>query len=329
VTKIHTHIALGAAILVGSLLLSTLISLIIGFTYEQFIWVASEVVIIDSVILGFTMVMCLYLADHMSERTSNNALILILSGSIVLGAGILTFLGFFISSPSAFLYSGNRTITFLLINMLFFVSINIIFTGGVIFRKTIVKNEKALNEEKVLKTQMELKLLSSKINPHFLFNSLNLLVSLLKQPEKAETALINLSEILRFQLDFYKSALIDIHEELRIVEKYLAIQKMRFGSKLDYRIDCSTAGNIPPLIIQPIVENSIKHNIDETDHLTIRVVVENIDGITIRIEDSEAKLEPDMIDKGDGLTITKKRVEHARGIFLIKNGGVEISFGHD
>ncbi len=324
--KIHSHIVIGVLILGGSLLLGGLVSLIIGFTYERFIWVSLDVVILDSLILGLGILFCLHFAHYLFAKTDNKALILLLSAGIMLGIGILTFLGFFISAPTSFIYSGNRTVTFLLINMLFFLSINIISSGFVIFQRTILENEKAINEEKMLKTQMELKLLSSKINPHFLFNSLNLLVSLLKTPNKAETALINLSEVLRYQLDFADAQKITISEELKIVEKYLAIQKMRFGNKLTYHINCETKGEIPPLLIQPLVENCIKHNIDSTDSLAINIKVKYNNGIVMTVIDSAAKLSPEMLNKGDGLTITKKRVEHYSGTFLIENGGIEISF---
>jgi len=300
--------------------------LIIGFTYERFIWIAFDVVLWDSLILGLSILFCLHFTRYLLGKTNNNLMILLLSAGIMLGIGILTFLGFFISSPTSFIYSGNRTVTFLLINILFFLSINIISSGFVIFQRTVLINEKALNEEKILKAQMELKLLASKINPHFLFNSLNLLVSLLKIPDKAETALINLSEVLRYQLDFADAQIITVSDELKIVEKYLAIQKMRFGKKLTYHIDCETEGDIPPLIIQPLVENCIKHNIDTTDSLAINIKVENNNGIIINVIDSAAQLIPEMLNKGDGLTISKKRVEHYNGTFLIKNGGIEISF---
>ncbi len=80
------------------------------------------------------------------------------------------------------------------------------------------------------------------------------------------------------------------------------------------------------MIIQPLVENSIKHNIDTTDCLSIKLMIEKKNGIVITVIDSQAKLNPEMLNKGVGLTVTKKRVEYAGGIFLIKNGGIEISF---
>ncbi|NQU63865.1 MAG: histidine kinase [SAR324 cluster bacterium] len=153
------------------------------------------------------------------------------------------------------------------------------------------------------------------------------MVSLLKEPDKAETALINLSEILRYQLDFSDVQTVALGSELRIVEKYLSIQQMRFGEKLTYQIDSDAEGEIPPLIIQPLIENCIKHNIDAAEKLHIDLNIRNETGrVVINVLDSQARLSPDMLDKGVGLTVTRKRVEHLGGTFLIKNGGIEISF---
>jgi len=322
----YAHIRIGTVILAGSVMISALLGLIIGFTYDRFVWVSWAVVVLDAMCLGLAVILSLYFTRYLVGRAINNVLILLLAFGFMLGTGILTFLGFFIASPTAFIYSGNRTIIFLLINLLFFIAINIITSGFAIFQITILKKEKALADEKVLKTQMELKLLTSKINPHFLFNSLNLMVSLLKTPEKAETALINLSEILRYQLDFTDHQTIAIATELDVVEKYLALQQMRFGDRISYSIDCRTTGFIPPMIIQPLVENSIKHNIDQTEHLAIDLTIENEGGMIIRIIDSQGRLTAEMIGRGVGLTVTRKRVEYAGGTFLIKNGGIEISF---
>jgi len=314
-------------VLLFSLLIGGILSLIIGLRYDEFIWISPYITILDSISLGIAVLISLYFTRYLAVRTNNVSLLLLLSFGLMLGAGIITFIIFFIINPTAFFYSDNRTITYLLINLLFFISINIITSGFVIFQQTVLAKEKALAEEKGLKTQMELKLLSSKINPHFLFNSLNLMVSLLSEPDKAETALINLSEILRYQLDFSDAQTVSVDSELSVAEKYLSIQQMRFGEKLTYQIDCHAKGQIPPLIIQPLVENCIKHNIDSTGHLHIDLKIENDAGqVVISVLDSQAKLNPEMLDQGVGLTVTKRRVEHLGGTFLIKNGGIEISF---
>ena len=317
-------------VLLGSVLLGLILSLSIGLSYEGLFWISPEITVIHSLALGFAVLASLYFTRMFVGKTNNLLWVLILSFSMVLGAGIISSIAFFLSSPASFLYSNNRTITFILISLLFFITIAIIVSGFVYFQATVLQKEKALAEERLLKKQMELKFLTSKINPHFLFNSLNLLISLLKNPRQAEETLIHLSELLRYQVDISEAATVSLESELKAVENYLSIQKQRFGEKLSYQIDCTATGEIPPLVIQPLVENSIKHNIDHTEqlHISIQVKVEDR-RLIIRIIDSNAALNDRMLTMGVGLNVTKTRVEHFGGAFLIDNGGITLDFDHD
>lgn len=318
----------GSLILVFSILIGEILSLVIGLRFDRFIWISQQIVILDSLALGVVLIVSSNYTRTLVENSTNVLLILLLSFGMMLGTGIIAFFIFFISSPISFLYANNRSITFLLVNLLFFISINIILSLFEVFQYAMLQKEKALHEEKVMKAQMELKLLASKVNPHFLFNSLNLLVSLLKTPEKAEKALIDLSDILRYQLDFSDDNVVPLKTELSMVEKYLSLQQMRFLEKLSYDIDCDIDGKIPPLILQPLVENCIKHNIDDTDrlHITIKIIEDDEHRLILNVKDSMARLSPEMTDKGVGLTVTRKRVEHYGGRFRIDDGGVEITF---
>ncbi len=322
----NSSFKIAIAVLCISLLIGELLALAVGWTFDRFVPISQNIVVLDSLALGLAILVSQYFTRYLVGRSRNYLPILLLPFGLMTGTGIVVSVGFFVSTPASFLYSGSRTISFLLINLLLFIAVNIISSGFIVFQHTLLESEKAISEEKVLKTQMELKLLASKINPHFLFNSLNLILSLLKTPRKAEAALIDLSEILRYQLDFGRKGEIPIKRELEVVEKYLAIQKLRFGAKLQYSIECDAEGEIPPLIVQPLVENCIKHNIETVERLTIRLSVKSDRGIGITVVDSQAKLEPDMPNRGIGLTVTKRRVEYAGGKFLIRNGGVEISF---
>jgi sensor histidine kinase YesM len=325
-----SQVFVGLIVLTSSLVLGGVLSIIIGLSFEAFFRISPVVILVDSLFLGLAVIVTLYFARYLVERTKSLLLVLFLAFCIMLGAGIIIFSGFFLSNPATFLYSDSRTVSFLLINLLFFITINIIVSGFVFFQQTVLEKEKAIGKEQVLKKQMELKFLSAKINPHFLFNSLNLLISLLKTPDKAEETLINLSDLLRYQLDISDAEKVAIETELEVVRKYLSIQKLRFGEKLSYEIESHSNGNIPPLIIQPLVENSIKHNIDHTDRLAVIIHVgEKNSRLIISISDSMQRLNPDMLGKGIGLTTTKKRVEQSGGLFSIINGGIELSFNHD
>jgi LytS/YehU family sensor histidine kinase len=253
--------------------------------------------------------------------------ILAITFSLVLGISIISFLILLFLEPTLFIYYGRGAFSFLFVNFLFIAGLYTISSGFIIYREIMAEKENALGTERYLKNQMELKLLSSRINPHFLFNTLNMILSLLKQPEKAEIAILNLSDLLRENLDQSDKLSIPVSQELESVRKYLEIQKMRFGEKLTFEIIGTAEFPVPPFIIQPLVENSIKHNMQRVSHLSISLqVARKKDCATITIIDSEKAIEPSMLNRGHGLTITQKRVEANHGTFVVAHGGIEISF---
>lgn len=109
----------------------------------------------------------------------------------------------------------------------------------------------------------EIKALQTQINPHFLFNALNTIISFIRiNPDEARNIIINLSTYLRYNLEVNDN-LIDIKKEIEQVKAYVTIEKARFKDKLNviYDIDESVDVKIPSLIIQPLVENAIIHGI--------------------------------------------------------------------
>jgi two-component system, LytTR family, sensor kinase len=127
--------------------------------------------------------------------------------------------------------------------------------------------EKELNEEKLtrLKMKAELEALQAKINPHFLFNTLNSIAGLISEnPKAAESTVEKLSDLFRYTLKDADKSTVTIGEELEIVRTYLEIEKVRFGDRLQYAINYDGSMldiQVPALLIQPLVENSIKHGI--------------------------------------------------------------------
>ncbi len=158
----QSNIKIGIIVLGVSILIGVLLSLIVGWTAERFFQIAVEIVISNSILLGFAVLISMHFTRYFVGKINNNILILLLSFGLILGAGILSFLVFFISDPTTFIYSSNRTIPFLLINQLFFISFNIISSGFVIFQYTVLKKEKVLAEEIVMKTKMEAELLANR-----------------------------------------------------------------------------------------------------------------------------------------------------------------------
>ena len=108
--------------------------------------------------------------------------------------------------------------------------------------------------------------LKQQLQPHFLFNSLNVLKSLIKRfPEQAEDYLEKLSEFLRFSINANMQTLIPLKEELELVTNYLHMQQVRFGNALIFNIDIPSSfqqgGKVPVYSLQLLAENAIKHNV--------------------------------------------------------------------
>ena len=129
------------------------------------------------------------------------------------------------------------------------------------------------NERKVVNENAQLKLmnleaqqqqLKQQIHPHFLFNSLNTLKSLIKKyPDEAEEYLIKLSSFLRVNINANTQNLIPLEDEMQICSDYLSIQKVRFKNSLQYTIELPKeiySSKVPVFAIQCLLENAIKHN---------------------------------------------------------------------
>lgn len=159
--------------------------------------------------------------------------------------------------------------------------------------------------------QAEIKALQAQINPHFLFNAINTIVSLIRtNPESARSLLTRLSDYFRMNMQANKD-FITLNEEINHVKAYLIIEKARFNDKLNinYDLKCNMKYTIPPLSIQPLVENAVQHGVNK-----------KVDGgdITIRISESQKYYTVEVIDDGIGMTKEKleevKRYDESTGI---------------
>jgi len=153
----------------------------------------------------------------------------------------------------------------------------------------VVQSREAVLQQQV--TEAELRALRAQVNPHFLFNSLNSIANLVvTNPEQAETMTLRLARVFRHVLANSARPLISLHEEIDFLETYLQIEEARFGSRLQVNISVDPAvamEQIPSLILQPIVENALKHGLGPKlgpGHLWITV---DADGnqVRLRVED--------------------------------------------
>ncbi len=147
--------------------------------------------------------------------------------------------------------------------------------------------------ESELKTNVkvaELNALKSQINPHFLFNSLNSISALtVTESKKAQEMVLKLSDFLRFSISEKPDAMRQFSEEVDNISKYLDIEKVRFGERLIIKKDISKKCNdakIPSLILQPIVENAVKHGLSESlDNVEIRITADCFQGfLKVQVE---------------------------------------------
>jgi len=157
----------------------------------------------------------------------------------------------------------------------------VIFLGSPIFLYNVVKElwqealkkvrEKEVAQERLEKELLaaQLKNLQSQVNPHFFFNALNSIAALIAvNPRRAESMVEKLAGLFRYALDCNHTSSIRLAEELKIVEDYLAIEKVRFGDRMNYLIDAEPGVGelpVPPLLLQPLVENAVKHGISRTE----------------------------------------------------------------
>ena len=131
--------------------------------------------------------------------------------------------------------------------------------------ETIKQNEQDKTNLAIANNQMQMALLKSQINPHFLFNTLNSISTLMGVDKiKARQMMSMLSEVIRYALDSNDEPSISLSEEISFIRNYMSIQQVRFGERLNYKeeIEQECLGvELPPMVLQPLVENSVKHGI--------------------------------------------------------------------
>ena len=169
-----------------------------------------------------------------------------------------------------------------------------------------------------LLAKAELKALQSQINPHFLFNTINTIISLTRtKPEEARRLLIHLSNYFRNNLQASEHE-VSLSKELETIKSYLEIEKARFGDKLNIvydiaeDIDCF----LPPLLLQPIVENAVKHGVfEKVEKGTVEIMARDYDDKTeLIVRDDgvgiDEKVLNSLLDGDDSSGIGLKNVNH-------------------
>lgn len=175
----------------------------------------------------------------------------------------------------------------------------------------------------------ELKTLKAQLNPHFMFNAMNSIRSLIEEdPQSAKDAITKLSNLLRYALKIERTETVPLGEELKTIQDYLDLERIRFEERLKYVIRTtpdSERVEIPPMMIQTLVENGIKHGISKSmQGGEVSIDSEVLDEkLFVRIRNTGHFSEEDLKNsKGFGISNTKHRLNLLYGekaFFTIKN----------
>ncbi|WP_109489435.1 sensor histidine kinase [Occallatibacter savannae] len=186
---------------------------------------------------------------------------------------------------------------------------------------TLQLRTQQMEQERANKLLAEARLssLESRIHPHFLFNTLNSISSLIPtDPKRAEDTVGKLASLLRFSINANQASLVPLEQELKIVRDYLEIEATRFGPRLRYEISVPenlSAIRVPPLALQTVVENSIKH---VAAQCTAPVA------ITISAAQRERSCELTVTDDGPGFSLADISPDHGLANLI---GRLELLYG--
>jgi two-component system, LytTR family, sensor kinase len=164
-----------------------------------------------------------------------------------------------------------------------------------------------------------LDVLKGQLQPHFLFNTLNVIAELVHEdPEKADAMITALSDMLRLTLDSASDQLVPLERETDYVERYFAIMRTRFGERLQYECNIpppTRLALVPPFLLQPLVENAILHGIEPVPAggmVTIRAWIKG-DKLHVSVTDNGVGMETPPVREGIGLANTRARLQELFG----------------
>jgi sensor histidine kinase YesM len=269
--------------------------------------------LIFSQFIGITCLFCVYIAFYVFNTGKLRHQILIALGAILVGSIVAVAARGISPADNMLAYVRNmsKSLIFGSVFIFIFVSLEKISRANALIAEEKIKS---LDLEKRA-VETELQLLQSQTEPHFLFNTLSNVISLLDaEPQKAKSMLRNFVDFLRTSMSVRRSGAIPVSQELELIRCYLGVMKTRMGKRLDYTIDADDAvlgHRIPPLLIQPLVENAIKHGLEpktEGGRIALHGSRED-DIIRIEIIDSGAGIDVNKRSNGTGLSNIRKRLE--------------------
>lgn len=213
-----------------------------------------------------------------------------------------------ISIPATIQASIDSFVTFISTASLFYI---------IYYRSVINKQEQQIAEVQALANEAQLLMLRYQINPHFLFNSLNAIQAMIeKDKSRAKEMIGDMADFFRYTLSKNNQMLVTISEEIEAVNKYLAIQKDRFGDRLEtsLQIDPNVLGiRIPFFLIHPLVENALKYGLaSKPEVLQLKIKIELKDEKLSILVSNSGKLDQVEISEINEKQSTKTGIENIR-----------------
>ena len=256
--------------------------------------------------IGLSICSCVLIALHVFKTTRPALQTTLVAMALLIGTTFGSFLGAVASglNPTFFFENFGFFFQILFLSVMFGAIITYIFTS----RERIVASEAQIQEEKIKRlisekkaAEANLKLLQAQIEPHFLFNTLSNVLSLLDtNPNKGKSMLVDFIQYLRASLSKIREEKATLGQEMEMIRAYLSIFKVRMGDRLHYKIDLPNnlkAISFPPMLIQPLVENAIKHGLEP-----------KVDGgeILIRAIKKDGILHLEVVDTGMGFNAERE-----------------------
>ena len=315
------------AVLVLTLLFNTVIALVVTVLIEGNDFLAN---LILSQVIGLSIMCSLQgvyeLRHRYTKKTDMNFVLTIFS--IMVGALIGVTIAWYFSARSAGVNISDAVaidyrniIQSLFLGLIF----GIIVINFFMSREKLAKAKAELQQHKISlldnekrMLESELKLLQSQVEPHFLFNTLSNIIGLIeKSPMRGKILLESLTHYLRATLEYSRIDSATLEDELRMVKAYLEIFKERMGKRLQYKIDVDKElyqQPFPPMLLQPIVENSIKHGLESlVDGGCINILGDRkANKARLIVEDSGVGLDQE-VGTGVGLSNVQQRLKALYG----------------
>ena len=220
--------------------------------------------------IGLSICSCVLIAHNFFDKAGPILKAILVAAALTAGTVIGSYLGAFISglAPST-IFERHSLLQLLFLGVMFGSIITYFFSS----REQIAESQAQAQQEKIKRLTSEkkaaeanLKLLQAQIEPHFLFNTLSNVLSLLDtDPKKGKSMLIDFIQYLRASLSKIREQKATLGQEMEMIQAYLNIFKVRMGDRLNYKIDLPEklkANSFPPMLIQPLVENAIKHGLE-------------------------------------------------------------------